>query len=265
MTDITEAFFNVDTAVDPLHADLKAVVRQHADSHPRGHQRTLGPSEVGHPCTRKMVQSLMFGSGKTHGGNHINPPGDPLPSYIGTAGHARFEAAVDLDNARLEAMGLPARWLSERRVTVREDLSGTCDLYDLDTHTVIDLKFPGASAMSEYKRNGPSPEYRTQAHCYGAGYRNEGYPVKRVGIWFLPRSGQLASSHLWLEDFDQTVVDEVLSRIDLAHNIIESLEVKSHPDRLKFVPTTPHHCQWCPYWTPLPGHQDPTACQGDAQ
>ena len=262
MTD-TEAFFDIDNMPDPLHDQLKAVVRQHSNAHPRGQQRTLGPSEVGHPCTRKMVQSLMFGSGQTHGGSHINPPGDPLPSYIGTAAHARFEEAVELDNERREAAGLDHRWISERKVHVREDLSGTCDLYDEETETVIDLKFPGATAMNIYKKEGPSPEYRTQAHLYGAGYINEGYPVRRVGIWFLPRGGQLSSAHLWLEDYDQTVVDEVLTRIDLARNIIDSLDVQAHPDRLKFVPTTPHHCAWCPYWTPVP-HQDPTACPGDS-
>ena len=249
--------------IDPLHDALKHVVRQHADSHPRSAQMRLGPSEVGHPCTRRMVQSLLFGSGNTATGRPINPPGDPLPAYVGTAGHKQLESAIHLDNMLREAEGKEPRWLSERKVVVREDLSGTCDLYDMETGTVIDFKFPGTTAFSEYKRYGPSPVYRVQAHLYGAGYRNEGYAVNAVGIWFLPRAGQLASAHLWTEPFDQTLVDETLGRIDFAHNIIDMLELDDHPERLKFVPTSPQSCQWCAYWTPV-DHGDPSACMGGA-
>ena len=260
---ISEAFFNVDAAQDTLLSDLKDVVRQHSNNHPRGQQRTLGPSEVGHPCLRKLAQSLLFGSGQTMNGGTINPPGDPLPSYIGTAAHARFEEAVQQDNTRREAAGQPSRWISEKKVVVRGDLSGTCDLFDMDTNTVIDLKFPGTTAMNEYKRNGPSAEYRTQAHLYGAGYRNEGYDVQRVGIWFLPRAGQLASSYLWVEDYDQSVVDHALGRIDLALMVIDDLRVDQHPEHLGLIPRTAHHCAWCPYFSPVQ-HGDPTACSGEA-
>lgn len=210
-----------------------------------------------------MVQSLLYGSGNTGDGQPINPPGDPLPAYVGTAGHKQLEAALHLDNLMLQSEGKEPRWLSERKVVVREDLSGTCDLYDRYTRTVIDFKFPGTTAFNEYKRNGPSPIYRVQAQLYGAGYINEGMPVDRVGIWFLPRAGQLASAHLWTEDYDQTVVDEALNRIDFAHNIIGMLELEQHPERLKFVPTEPYNCTWCPYWVPFPSTR-PEACQGDS-
>ena len=249
--------------VDPLHEALKAVVRQHSDSHPRSAQKRLGPSEVGHPCARKMVQSLLFGSGNTGTGKPINAPGDPLPAYIGTAGHARLEEALALDNERLVGEGSEPRWLSERKVVVREDLSGTADLYDMQTGTVIDFKFPGSTAFNEYKRYGPSLTYRVQAHLYGAGYRNEGFNVHSVGIWFLPRAGRLASAHLWTEAFDQAIVDDALTRIDYAHNIIGMLELEEHPERLKFVPTSPHNCVWCKYFSPVP-HEDPCACPGDS-
>lgn len=251
---------------DPLLTDLKGMVARHASSHPRHLQARLGPSEVGHPCLRKLAQGLMFGG--EHGvvsgepAPRINPPGDPLPSYIGVAGHAKLEDAVALDNARLEEKGMPPRWLSERKVVVREDLSGTCDLYDTWTNTVVDFKFPGTTAMTEYRKNGPSPEYKIQAHLYGAGYRREGYPVERVGIWFLPRAGQLATSHLWTEPYDQAIVDETLSRIDLAAAMIDDLQVDTHPEHLAFIPTTPHHCQFCPYWSPLEAHPSPLACPG---
>ena len=262
-TTSTGFFFDEKAVTSSLHSDLKRMVRLHSMSHPRGHQRSLGPSEVGHPCMRKMVQSLVFGSGKTASGEVINPPGDVLPSYVGVAAHRQLEEAVSLDNANLEACGQTARWISEKKVVVREDLSGTCDLYDRDTRTVIDFKFPGPTAMTRYRKEGPSPEYRTQAHLYGAGYIREGLPVERVGIWFLPRAGTLTSSHLWTEEYSDEVVDEALSRIDLAHSIIRSLEINTYAKRLRFVPTTPHSCQWCPYFTPVDS-DDPSACRGDS-
>lgn len=250
---------------DPLLTDLKAIVHRHATSHPRSQQTRLGPSEVGHPCLRKLAQGLLFGGEHGHAPGappRINPPGDPLPSYVGVAAHARLEEAVALDNARLEAQGMPPRWISERKVTVREDLSGTCDLYDVWTETVIDFKFPGTTAMTTYRKSGPSMEYRVQAHLYGAGYIREGYPVKRVGIWFLPRAGQLATSHLWTEDYDQATVDETLRRIDLAVAMIDDLDVDNHPERLRFIPRTAKNCSWCQYWAPY-DHPSPLACPGD--
>jgi hypothetical protein len=245
-----------------LHNELKNLIHQHADAHPRSAQAALGPSEVGHPCLRKLVQGLIFGSGQTMSGDIINPPGDPLPAYIGVAGHSKIEEAVHLDNLMRQSRGQQPRWISERKVTVRHDLSGTCDLYDLDTDTVIDVKFPGTTAMTRYKKEGPSPEYRVQAHLYGAGYRNEGYNVTTVGIWFLPRAGQLASSYLWTEPYNHAVVDDVLTRIDLAHSMVEHLALGAEPQRLNLLPKTPHNCGFCPYFTPVP-HTDPTACPGE--
>lgn len=266
MTDTIADFLTGGADVpDPLLNDLKALVHKHSNNHPRSQQSRLGPSEVGHPCLRKLAQGLLFGGehGHTPGAApRINPPGDPLPSYVGVAAHARLEEAVAQDNARLEEQGMPPRWISERKVVVREDLSGTCDLYDVWTETVIDFKFPGTTAMTQYRKNGPSPEYKIQAHLYGAGYKREGYPVARVGIWFLPRAGQLATSHLWTEDYNQVLVDETLRRIDLAVAMIDDLDVDRHPERLAMIPTTTHHCSWCPWYAPY-DHDSPLACKGD--
>jgi hypothetical protein len=261
MTDIDD-FFDIPNVDDVMLDDLKDMVRRHASSHPRHLQARLGPSEVGHPCIRKLAQGLLFADG-SGGGSPINPPGDPLPSYIGVAAHTKMEDAAALDNTRLVNRGLPPRWLTERKVTVREDLSGTCDLYDTRTSTVIDYKFPGTTAMTQYRKEGPSPEYRVQAHLYGAGYINEGYPVARVGIWFLPRAGQLATSYLWSEPYDAGIVETALSRIDMAHKLIEGLEVRTHTERLSMLPTTPWHCGWCPFFSPVENHPNPAACQGD--
>jgi hypothetical protein len=142
------------------------------------------------------------------------------------------------------------RWLSERRVTIRPGLAGTCDLYDTWTDTVIDAKFPGASKMREYKNHGPSPEYRIQAHLYGRGYRNEGFPVKRVAVWFLPRAGFLSRSFVWSEPYDDAVVDAVLDRLDNITVLLDTLRPDENPALWPLFPKTPSNCQYCPFFVP---------------
>ncbi|AXH46898.1 exonuclease [Mycobacterium phage Aminay] len=283
---MTAAFFADDlvdvpaskTADAELLVDLKDVLRLQYNATPRHLQKALGPSEVGHPCARRLAGGLL-------GLERINPEGDPLPSWLGTAGHARFEDAVALDNARIIADymahfdatgsrtggprctwrdGAPVgRWFSERRVTIRGDLAGTCDLFDTWTNTVIDLKFPGASRCTHYKKHGPTPEYRAQAHMYGRGYRNEGFPVERVAIWFLPRGGMLASSFVWSEAYDDAIVDGVLGKLDNIAVLLNDLDIERHPERLALVPANTTSCTFCPFWSPRPDPlMRPHACAG---
>ncbi|ALF01429.1 Cas4 family endonuclease [Mycobacterium phage LilPharaoh] len=265
---------------DTLLADLKGVFKRAWSQHSRSLQKALGPSEIGHPCPRRLASAMLDLP-------RINPEGDPLPAWLGTAGHAKFEDAVNLDNERIIDRWLKdraqrctvlrgiagaddpmyvGRWFTERRVTVRGGLSGTCDLYDTWTDTVIDLKFPGASRFNEYKKFGPvnkAPEYRVQAHAYGRGYRNEGFPVQRVAIWFVPRGGTLSSSFVWSEQYSDAIVDEALERLDNITIAIDELRVDEHPERIAMLPKVTGTCMFCPYFTPAAGHPEPHACRGD--
>ncbi|OHU71360.1 hypothetical protein BKG86_17045 [Mycobacteroides chelonae] len=267
-----------------LCEDLKGVLRRKWKQHPRSQQKAIGPSEVGHPCSRKLATTLLQFP-------RINPEFDPLPAWMGTAGHAKWEESVDYDNAQiiseraaweaengnqpggprctilgdLTGDGDPlavGRWLSERHVQVRTDLSGTCDLFDTWTGTVIDLKFPGVDRMRKYKKEGPSPEYRIQAHAYGRGYRNEGFEVNRVGIWFVPRGGMLASSFVWSEPYDDEVVDEMLAKLDNIAIVLDELQVEQHPERLAHIPKVAHDCVFCPFHTTRREDDRPYACTG---
>lgn len=258
-----------------LLADLKGVFRRDWDNHPRSQQRTLGPSEVGHACARRLAGGLLQL-------DVIQPDGDPLPAWLGTAGHAKFEDAVKRDNEHIVEQwtaGNPSlctqdqingkmfgRWLSERRVTIRDGLAGTCDLYDTWTDTVIDLKFPGSSRATHYRNHGPSPEYRTQANLYGRGYRNEGYDVKRVAIWFLPRAGFLSRSFIWSEPYSDAVVDAALARLDDIAVVINDLRIEDNPALIALVPKTPGECAYCPFFVPRIDAQSPAhACTGAAK
>lgn len=271
---MTAEFFGLS---EPVYADadaellaaLKGVFYRDWDNHPRSLQKRLGPSEVGHPCARKLAAGMA-------GLERLNPDGDPLPAWLGTAGHAKYEQAVIADNERIiaehqadptvrctydgdKAIG---RWFPERRVQVSEYLSGTCDLMDTWTNTVTDLKFPGASRATYYSKNGPSREYQTQAHLYGRGYKNAGWPVERVSIWFLPRGGYLSKSFIWSEPYNDDLVDEALAKLDRVTTLVTDLDLANHPERLSLVPHTPNGCMWCPMWSPT--GTEPHSCKDGA-
>jgi hypothetical protein len=265
MANASEEFFAAtERGNDSLHQDLKAMLKQHAYSHERHAQIELGPSQVGHPCARNIVSGLVSGKEEA-----INPQFDPLPSYIGVASHAAMEEAAKLDNYKRLERQEPGRWLPERKVKVAEGLSGTADLYDLKTNTVIDYKFPGTTKMTEYRKllaegKPPSIIYHVQAHLYGKGYRNEGYPVKRVGIWLLPRSGLLSTSRLWLEDYSEDLVQQQISRLHDLILLSYDMDLENHPERLAMIPITPYQCTWCPFFSvnPVRTQSNPYACAG---
>ncbi|WNM74145.1 DNA helicase [Mycobacterium Phage Nergal] len=260
---------------DALLRDLKGVFKRDWSNHPRSQQRAIGPSEIGHPCARRLATTIM-------GFDAIAADGDPLPAWLGTAGHAKFETAVDHDNEQIidawlrdrtqpctnvdRGDGVPiGRWLTERRVEVRPGLSGTADLFDTWTDTVIDLKFPGVTRLRLYQKNGPSPEYRIQAHAYGRGYRRAGFDVRRVAIWFIPRGGNLRSSFVWSEPYSDAIIDDALAKLDNIAVAISDLGIEEHPERLALIARTPHDCEFCPFFTPQAGHPEPQACRGGAK
>lgn len=251
----SDKFFDQFADEDPLLDDLKAMLRNHAHSHARHLQKALGPSQVGHPCPRNVIQGLLEI-------DQINPQFDPLPSYIGVAAHAAMEKAARLANDQLVAAGGQVRWVPEQKVPVSPNLSGTADLYDVVTQTVIDYKFPGPTQMTKYRKDGPHQTYKVQGQLYGRGYRNLGFPVKHVGIWFLPRGGQLATSLLWKDDYNDGFVDEQLKRLENFAILMNDLALEEHPERLAMLPVDPSDCQWCPFWTVRTNHPSPAACRG---
>lgn len=236
-------------AGDPLLDDLKQLIIDGSNSQDRSQQRDLGPSEVGHPCMRKLALGLMHAP-------KVNSYDDPLPSVVGTGAHAQLEEFARRANTALGR----TRWLPETRVKIREGLAGTCDLVDLDTATVIDWKFPGTTKMHEYSTKGPSEVYRRQAHLYGRGMRNIGIPIERVGICFMPRGGQMKNAHLWTEPYSDDIVDETLTRIDTAILLLVDLDIDNHPERWSMIPATPDGCWVCPFFQRTP--TSPTQCPG---
>src|SRR4029077_5645487 len=102
---------------------------------------------------------------------------DPLPSIIGVATHSWLAEAAELANTTLGR----DRWLIETKVYPAPWLSGSADLFDTDTGTVIDWKVPGVNQFGILKTK-MNPVYRAQAHLYGKGFQNAGYDVDKVAI-----------------------------------------------------------------------------------
>lgn len=219
-----------------LYAITNAIV-----NHPRSLQRSIGPSELGHPCSRRIAYKLM-----------AYPEVEKPPNWlatIGTGTHLWLETAFDLYNTQnAHLMGGQERFYVETKVSVGEvngvEITGSCDLYDRVTETVVDHKVVGPTQLTKYKRHGPSDQYRTQAHLYGRGWRRAGLNVSTVMIAFLPRNGELADAYIWHEPYDEQVALDALQRlagIDLA--------TKTLGDRaLEILPTADAWCHHCAFF-----------------
>src|SRR5215213_10027970 len=116
---------STDVATDYLTAITSAILTA-----PRSLQKAPGPSELGSPCARRIAYKLLG-----------MPRNDQRPNWkatVGTGVHLWLAEAFAADNER------QPRWLIETKVGVgladRHNITGHCDLYDLQTHTLIDHK-----------------------------------------------------------------------------------------------------------------------------
>lgn len=255
----------VDTA--RLGQMIRGLIIDHANNAPRSKQVALGPSEVGEACVRKLVYKL-------HDWPVANTTQDPWASILGTALHAWMAELFEARNTPM-ADGRP-RYKVEERVTVRVnpngsgELAGSSDLYDRLTGTTWDWKLTGVTSLNKYRRNGPKPEYRAQAHLYGLGQENAGEQPKRVAICFLPRHHEL-HPYVWSEPYDRQRALDALARLDTIHQLIQQLDPESHPENWSLIPTDAQAtCAWCPWFQPgstdltvgCPGVVKPRASNG---
>lgn len=227
-----------DVAEDYLTAIVTAIVM-----HPRSLQKKIGPSEIGHPCQRRVGFKLLG-----------HPENDGRPNWkatVGTGVHLWMADTFEADNLRYTAPDQDlsqARWLIERKVCVGEvngvPITGHSDVYDTLTDTVIDHKTCGPTLLKRYKRKGAGNQYRAQGHLYGRGWARLGYPVKQVMIVFLPRQGDLDDAHVFLEDYDEQVALDALARLE---EIQAAIDQRGY-DALAGLPTVEHWCHDCDYF-----------------
>jgi hypothetical protein len=271
-----------DTAQIDMGDELRSIIGQRIEAHERSLQTIIGASEVGTPCIRKLGLKL-----------NQTPPvpeqvdgDDQWRATVGVAVHDWLAKMLEADNARLQAEadawtdadtlchpwcllaesdrpGHLDRWLVETHTPVgtiyEQEVPGTLDVYDRWTHTLVDWKIPGPTAIKRYRQTkDPGPEYKTQIQLYGRGLkRKSDEDVKWVGIMFLPSNGELKGSYYWETEFDPEVGKEALRRAREIYRLVQD----EGPEIYRKLKTTNDHCVHCPFFEP--DTRDPLHCPGD--
>lgn len=197
----------------------------------RSLQKAIGPSEIGHPCTRQVAFKV---AGVPKNPNWL----DPMPSILGTAFHAWMEE------------NLPrSEWIPEQKVYVTQTLTGHSDAYHIPTRTVVDWKLLGNTAHRDYSGGYMSTQYRVQAHSYGMGFVNAGYPVDRVAVAIFGRSKTLQDLYVWSERWDPAIAQRAVDRLQIVRNYVAATGASEHnrAPLLAIEPTSGDTCYFCPY------------------
>jgi hypothetical protein len=227
-------------SLDLVGAEILGVIRAAIDAHPRSTQKEIGPSELGHPCSRWLAHKLA-GTPVTG----LQMP--PWRQAVGTAVHEQFSAWCHQFNATHGT-----RYLTDIRVWVGDlypgrPITGTLDCLDILTATIIDLKVPGTTAMKTYGHGKPeSPQYDTQTDSYGVGATNAGFPVDNVAVLRVPACGEFADAVWKARPHNPGRAATALARVGGIARLVDALGSAAIP----LQPTTEHYCGRCDYYQP---------------
>ncbi|MFD4474602.1 hypothetical protein ACFWPU_00595 [Streptomyces sp. NPDC058471] len=232
----------------------------------RGAQTTMGPSEMGTPCDRRLALSLLRMPA-------VNPGGDGWAAFVGTAIHAALAEMF------LWANHETGRFAVEERLEFGSAFvpKGTTDLIDRTLFLVVDHKCQGRWSRAKLKREGPSQTYRVQAHVYAHGVRLRGEKVERVVIISWPRDeSTLDDLHVWSEPYRPDIVQGAFARVEGIGGLVEvavkelrkaydvpeeveaPLEIKA---RVAADFDVVDDCRFCPFY--MPNARDmSTGCNG---
>lgn len=236
-----------------ITARLKEMFHQYSNRMERNQQQTLGPSEIGSPCDRRLAMSLMRMP-------PVNPGGDGWASFVGTCTHvglAEMFMWADAGTGRY-AVEVPLTFGSEHVP------KGTGDLLDRTLYMFDDHKLMGKWSRNKLKTSGPSQTYRAQVHTYAYGARMKGEKVDHVAIIGWPRDeSSLEDLYVWTEPYNPALAKEALERVDRIAAQLGPMK----PDgdwsaaRPEDFPIA-DDCRFCPYH--MPGARDLSggACNG---
>jgi len=214
---------------------------------PRSKQIAIGPSEIGHECSRRLAYKLL---------DWEKPNEQSSGSWaaqVGTAIHAYLAEVFQ----KLEGYEV------EQKVQIRANLSGTIDLYDSIRGIVLDWKTVGYTNLKERKSSGATQQQIVQIQLYGYGKVQSGATVNKVGLVYFPTSGSLDEMHIELFDYDESIALKALSRIDDLYSLLSQVDVEANPEMLTLIPAEASRmCNYCPYF--LPFSKDlAKGCNGD--
>lgn len=241
--------------------EVRDALMRYEASRPRTVQTTLGPSELGTPCSRQIAMKLA--------GVQRHERGLAWAPMCGTAVHSLMEDVLTRDNERLGRQ----RWVIEETVHLDDELTGHGDAYDSDHALVIDWKYTGTTARRKAARKTVpndqlvSTEYRVQAHLYGWGHERAGRPVRHVRLVMLARSHDFGESVEWTEEYRPDIAVDAMIRFYSIRDQVVNSDMATHPERLADIESAPGEaCKWCPFRRmPEQGRPevDATGCVGD--
>jgi hypothetical protein len=241
----------LEIAAENLRQDLVDIIRWTDNRSARSMQKTIGPSELGDPCERKIAYRLA-------GIPEVNDWMDPLPAIVGTAIHTWMESAV----SQFQKIHHMDRWATEVTVHPDRNVVGHADLYDSELQAVIDYKTVSPSKLKDWKAHGPSEQYKDQVNLYARGCINAGLPVQFVCLVAIPRSGWLSDIRVWLERAEPDRAQRALDRMyGLADKLI------AQGDQLDFeaIGASPGRgCSYCPWYRGGVGQAGVDGCPGNA-
>lgn len=236
--------FDDTPAQDPLALKLKAkilnVIRWADANSSRSRQKRIGPSEMGDPCDRRIGYRVAEIP-------EVNNRFDPWAAIVGTSIHTWLEDAFQ----RWIIAHDSKAWLTETPVSLDGFIKGRSDLFDVEESCVVDHKGAGPSVMKKVLKDGPGPGYVVQIQLYGYGYERLGLDVRKVALVFYPRAGRLSDTYVWTADYDRSVAEKALARVqNIASQVIE-LEIlkEGHGHRWEQVDALPSDsCGFCPWY-----------------
>lgn len=237
----------------PLGAEiahrLKEMFHAYSNRMERNQQSTLGPSEIGSPCDRRLALSLMRYP-------TVNPGGDNWASFVGTCLHTGLEEML------LWADAGSGRYATEQRLTFPSEHvpKGTTDLIDRVMLCVLDHKGMGQWSLDKLKSSGPSRTYRVQAHTYALGASMRGERIKHVAIVGWPRDkGSLDDLYVWTEEYDPDLARAALKRVD---GIAERVLVEGGEHEAYALPMDNTDCRFCPFYMKGAARSEGGICNG---
>ena len=227
--------------------ELAAIIVKAGQWSPRSKQIAIGPSEIGHECSRRLAYKLLDWEKINEGGN------GSWAAQVGTAIHAFL---ADL-------FGKIDGYEVEQRVTIRSGLQGTIDLFDVNRGIVMDWKTTSAKQIETRRKEGATKQQIIQTQLYGYGKAQQGVQVNHVALVYLPTSGSLDDMHMEMYEYDEQVALDALARIDSLYTLLSTVDVENNPKMWDLIPAEPNRlCSYCPYFLPY-SKDSARACKGD--
>jgi len=240
-------FASISTPGQQLAVQLRELITEASTWSPRSKQVVIGPSEMGHECSRRLAYKLLDWEKPNETGS------SSWAATVGTAIHAHLAGIFE----KIEGYEV------EVRVPIRGNISGTIDLYDSTCGIVLDWKTVGYTSLKERKSQGATIQQQVQIQLYGYGKAQSGATVNKVGLVYLPTTGALDEMHVELFDYDESVALKALSRMDDLYTLLSTVDVETNPVMWSLIPAQASRlCNYCPYF--LPFSKDlAKGCNGD--